>query len=130
LLDFLLHPEHGYDMLLRSIRCLLPNYTASISVEVMLPSACSFIVDGRTFSCRCSTLHVSAYIVIFRCVYDVSLFIPEGICFAAFVALSCTWLYYTMHVQQRQQKQRSRFLQEYKSETSYTPEDGNVGRNM
>jgi hypothetical protein len=26
----------------------------------------------------------------------------------------------------RQQKQRSRFLQEYKSETSYTPEDGRV----
>jgi hypothetical protein len=34
------------------------------------------------------------------------------------------------HVQQRQQKQRSRFPQEYKSETSYTPEDGHVGRNM
>jgi hypothetical protein len=29
-----------------------------------------------------------------------------------------------------QQKQRSRFLQEYKSETSYTLEDGHVGRNM
>jgi hypothetical protein len=29
-----------------------------------------------------------------------------------------------------QQKQRSRFLQEYKSKTSYTPEDGHVGRNM
>jgi hypothetical protein len=29
----------------------------------------------------------------------------------------------------RQQKQRSRFLQEYKSETSYTLEDGHVGRN-
>jgi hypothetical protein len=27
-----------------------------------------------------------------------------------------------------QQKQRSRFLQEYKSKTSYTPEDGHVGR--
>jgi hypothetical protein len=28
-------------------------------------------------------------------VYDVSLFyIPEGICFAPFVAFSCTWLYY------------------------------------
>jgi hypothetical protein len=27
------------------------------SFEVMLPSACSFIVDGLTFSCRCSTLH-------------------------------------------------------------------------
>jgi hypothetical protein len=29
-----------------------------------------------------------------------------------------------------QQKQRGRFLQEYKIETSYTPEDGHVGRNM
>jgi hypothetical protein len=29
-----------------------------------------------------------------------------------------------------QQKQRSRFLQEYKSKTSYTPEHGHVGRNM
>jgi hypothetical protein len=29
-----------------------------------------------------------------------------------------------------QQKQRSRFLQEYKSKTSYTPEDGHVGQNM
>jgi hypothetical protein len=38
------------------------------SFEVMLPSACSFIVDGLTFSCRCSTLHVSAYMAIFRCV--------------------------------------------------------------
>jgi hypothetical protein len=33
-------------------------------------------------------------------------YIPEGICFAAFV------------------------VHEYKSETSYTPEDGHVGRNM
>jgi hypothetical protein len=30
----------------------------------------------------------------------------------------------------RQQKQRSRFLQEYKSKTSYTLEDGHVFRNM
>jgi Tfp pilus assembly protein PilN len=29
-----------------------------------------------------------------------------------------------------QQKQQSRFLQEYKSRTSYTPDDGHVGRNM
>jgi hypothetical protein len=40
----------------------------SVDFEVMLPSACSFIVDGLTFSCRCSTLHVSAYMAIFRCV--------------------------------------------------------------
>jgi hypothetical protein len=109
----------------------------SISFEVKLPSACSFIVDSLTFSCRCSTLHVSAYMTIFRC-DDVSLFIPEGIGFAAFVAFSCTWLYYARsHLcfsvvfvcflilvcvcenvhsitkcKKRQQKQRSRFLQE------------------
>jgi hypothetical protein len=45
-----------------------------ISFEVMLPSACSFIVDGLTFSCRCSHY-------MFRPtwpssgVYDISLFI-------------------------------------------------------
>jgi hypothetical protein len=43
--------------------CSLPRYDntviCSISFEVMLPSACSFIVDGLTFSCHCSTLHVS-----------------------------------------------------------------------
>jgi hypothetical protein len=71
----------------------------------MLPSACSFIVDGSLSSCRCSTLHVSAYITIFI-VHSVT---------------TC---------KKRQQEQRSRFLQEYKSKTSYTPEDGHVGRNM
>jgi hypothetical protein len=53
----------------------------------MLPSACSFIVDGLTFSCRCSTLHDSAYMAIFRCVGCFYFHIPEGICFAAFVAI-------------------------------------------
>jgi hypothetical protein len=68
-------------------------------------------------------------------------YIPEGICFAAFVAFVARG--YTMQfltrirklrkTQQKntmQQMQRSRFLQEYKSETSYTPEDGHIGRNM
>jgi hypothetical protein len=41
--------------------CPLTNFVNdSISFEVMLPSACSFIVDVSchclTFSCRCSTL--------------------------------------------------------------------------
>jgi hypothetical protein len=40
----------------------------AVSFKVMLPSACSFIVDDLTFSCRCSTLHVSAYMAVFRCV--------------------------------------------------------------
>jgi hypothetical protein len=44
-------------------------------------------------------------------VYDISLFIPEGICFAAFVAFVARGL-------------------GIKSETSYTLEDGHVGRNM
>jgi hypothetical protein len=30
-------------------------YIKAISFEVMLPSACNFIVDGLTFSCRFST---------------------------------------------------------------------------
>jgi hypothetical protein len=69
-------------------------------------------------------------------------YIPEGICFAAFIALSCTWLHYArfhlcfsvvffrlfsdscVHVC------LLAYLQEYESETSYTPEDGHVGRNM
>jgi hypothetical protein len=56
-----------------------------IAFEVKLPSACSFIVDGLAFCCRCSHY-------MFRLtwpssgVYDLSLFIPEGICFAPFVA--------------------------------------------
>jgi hypothetical protein len=44
------------------------NFITPFFFEVMLPSACSFIVDGLTFSCRCSTLHVSAYMAIFKCV--------------------------------------------------------------
>jgi hypothetical protein len=49
-----------------------------------LPSACSFIVNGLAFCCRCSHY-------MFRPTWPssgvyISLFIPEGICFAAFVA--------------------------------------------
>jgi hypothetical protein len=57
----------------------------TVSFEVKLPSACSFIVDGLAFCCPCSHY-------MFRPTwlssggYDISLFIPEGICFAAFVA--------------------------------------------
>jgi hypothetical protein len=42
-----------------------------------------------TFSCRCFTLHVSAYMAIFRRVGCFYFHIPEGICFAGF---TCTWL--------------------------------------
>jgi hypothetical protein len=62
---------------------LPPNYVlrkncklVSVSFEVMLPSACNFIVDGLTFSCRCYTLHVSAYMAIFKCVMFY-FYIPE-----------------------------------------------------
>jgi hypothetical protein len=60
--------------------------------EVKLPSACSFIVDGLAFFCRSSHY-------MFRPtwpssgVYDISLFIPEGICFAVFVAfVACCYI--------------------------------------
>jgi hypothetical protein len=43
-------------------------------------------------------------------VYDVLLFIPEGICFAT--------------------KAAKQIPSGIKSKTSYTPEDGHVGRNM
>jgi hypothetical protein len=76
----------------------------------MLPSACSFIVDGLTFSCRCTTLHISAYMVIFTHPTDEN-------------------VHSVTTCKKGKQKQRSRFLQEYKSET-YTHEDGHVGRNM
>jgi hypothetical protein len=46
----------------------------------MLPSACSF-----TFSYRCSTLHVSAYMAIFKCVRFTFIFLKES-AFVAFVA--------------------------------------------
>jgi hypothetical protein len=61
------------------------------SFEVKLPSACSFIVDGLASCFRCShymfqpTWPSSG-------VYDILLFIPEGICFAAFVAfVACSY---------------------------------------
>jgi uncharacterized membrane protein len=46
--------------------------------------------------------------------------------FVSFLFLVCVYSITTC--KERQQKQRSRFLQEYKR--SYTPEDGHVGRNM
>jgi hypothetical protein len=37
----------------------LSQVTIAISFEVMLPSACSFIVNGLTFSCRCFAAFVA-----------------------------------------------------------------------
>jgi hypothetical protein len=80
---------------LRTISCLeysLVNRVRRITFEVKLPSACSFIVDGLAFCCRCSHY-------MFRptwpssSVYDILLFIPEGICFAVFVAfVACCYI--------------------------------------
>jgi hypothetical protein len=58
----------------------------SISFEVMLPSACSFIVDGLTFwlslfYTTCFGLHGHLQVCIMFHFY-----IPEGICLASFVA--------------------------------------------
>jgi hypothetical protein len=69
---------------------------SSIRFEVMLPSVCSCIVDGSRsyvwlslFYTTCFGLHGHLHVSMMFYFY-----IPEGICFAAFVALSCTWLYY------------------------------------
>jgi hypothetical protein len=122
----------------------------------MLPSACSFIVDGLTFSCRmfyttCFCLHGHLQVCMMFHFY-----IPEGICFAEqstnptdnnerqeskqahknketnenSTENTNGNVHSVTTCKKRQQKQRSRFFQEYKSETSYTLEDGHVGRNM
>jgi hypothetical protein len=64
----------------------------SITFEVKLPSACSFIVDGLVFFCRCSH-YMFRPIWPSSGVYDILLFSPEGICFAAFVAfVACCYI--------------------------------------
>jgi hypothetical protein len=60
----------------------------------MLPSACSFFVE---VSCHCFTLHVSAYMAIFKCVGCYYSHVLEGTCFDGFfcilhVVTLCTWL--------------------------------------
>jgi hypothetical protein len=48
-----------------------------------------------TFSFRCSTLHVSAYMDHLQVCMMFHFYIPEEICFAGFVfAFCCTWLYF------------------------------------
>jgi hypothetical protein len=68
----------------------------------MLPSACSFIVDNKEG--KKANTHTRIR--------------------------KLTKTQQKTQMRNVQQNQRSRFLQEYKSETSYTPEDGHVGRNM
>jgi hypothetical protein len=67
----------------------------SISFEVKLPSACSFIVDGLVFCCRCSTLHVSAYMAIFKCVWYFTFYSWRNL-LRCFCCLCCMWLYYAI----------------------------------
>jgi hypothetical protein len=64
----------------------------------MLPSACRFIVMFHclTFSCRCSTLHVSAYKAIFRYVWCFTfIFLKES---ASLFLLNFLVRGYTLHV--------------------------------
>jgi hypothetical protein len=57
-----------------------------------LPSACSFIVDGLAFFCRCSH-YMFRPTWLSSGVYDILLFILEGICFAVFVAfVACCYI--------------------------------------
>jgi hypothetical protein len=46
--------------------------------------------------CHCLTLHVSAYMTIFRCVAYFYFHIPEGLCFAGFLSFLARG--YTLHV--------------------------------
>jgi hypothetical protein len=59
------------------LRCKSDSSFTAIAMglsQVMFPSVCSFIVD---VSCHCFTLHVSAYMTIFRCVGYFYFHIPE-----------------------------------------------------
>jgi hypothetical protein len=59
----------------------------------MLPSACSFIVDGSLSYVYLSLFYTTCFGHLQVCMMFY-FYIPEGICFTAFVALSCTWLHY------------------------------------
>jgi hypothetical protein len=62
------------------------NIVRSMGFAGYVTSACSFIVDVS-----CLTLHVSAYMAIFKCVGYFYFHMPEGICFAGFFfAFFCT----------------------------------------
>jgi hypothetical protein len=60
----------------------------------------------------------------FSGVYDILLFIPEGICFAVFVT-TCNMQHAT-----KATKTAKQIPSGIKSKISYTPEDGHVGRKM
>jgi hypothetical protein len=126
----------------------------SMGFEVMLPSACSFIVE---VSCHCLTLHVSAYLAIFRCVGCYYSHVLEGICLAGFFCILhvvtllyvsiCVLLFYflvlfccflraclsaclfVLFVCLVQTNEADCF-KNMRVITSYTPEDGHIGRNM
>jgi hypothetical protein len=72
------------------VKCKMQAHGSHVQwvLQVMLPSACSFIVD---FSCHCLTLYVSAYMAIFKCVgyFYIFIFLKESalLVFAFF----CTW---------------------------------------
>jgi hypothetical protein len=90
-----------------------------ISFEVKLPSACSFIVDGLKWNNKTTRKgkKTNTHTRIRKLTKTQEKNTNENV----HSITTC---------KKGQQKQRSRFLQEYKSETSYTPEDGHVGRNI
>jgi hypothetical protein len=60
-LEFFMIMETSFGFTLKGIA----TEDDSMGFEVMLPSACSFIVE---VSCHCFILHASAYMAIFKCV--------------------------------------------------------------
>jgi hypothetical protein len=62
----------------------------------MLPSACSFIADVSLSYVQLSLFYTTCFglnghLQVCMMFY---FYIPEEICFAVFVAFSCTWLYF------------------------------------
>jgi hypothetical protein len=61
------HPSKNFSIMGIAVAQWFRLY-GTITFEVKLPSACSFIVDGLAFFLSMFTLHVSAYMAIFMCV--------------------------------------------------------------
>jgi hypothetical protein len=86
---FTLHKLTSSDIIILYFSILLHCIVQWV-LQVMLPSACSFIVE---VSCHCFTLNVSAYMAIFKCVGCYYSHVLEETCFAGF-SESCTWLHF------------------------------------
>jgi hypothetical protein len=98
---------NGYCMLCFRLRAALLCFVQWV-LQVMFPSTCSFIVF-------CS-MGIAGYV---------------SFCVQLYCVCSMEWKHAECdHVKKRQKKYRSRILQAYENKTSYTLEDGHVGRNM